>query len=235
MTYLGVVLLVISSLGLFASLIPLASLRLENKAVGHYAILSLRWSFIVAVASVLLAVLGLFIGGPRNISDSIGILMLAGSFVVIVVAAVLLIASGMRRGASRTWAILKMTMVALVGVGFISLSFLPPPPPPRGLLAAFTADFTSSLIPFGFILPLLAAATGLLWLIVPLIRRRGRVNTVTFVWSAALLAALGVVALTILTVPSQIDVADEQGSLKTSFPTASGWSPELLHIAFEYA
>ena len=232
MTYLGVVLLVISSLGLFASLIPLASLRLENKAVGHYAILSLRWSFIVAVASVLLAVLGLFIGGPRNIPDSIGILMLAGSFVVIVVAAVLIIESAVRSGGSRTWAILKITIVVLVVGGFISLSLMASP---GGLLDAFTADFTSSLILFGFILPLLAAATGLLWLIVPLIRRRGRVNTVTFVWSAAFLAAFGAVALTILAVPSQIDVTDEQASLKTSFPTASGWSPELLHIAFDYA
>ena len=150
MTYLGVIMLVVGSLGLFASLIGPASLRLDNKTVGHYAVLSLRWSFIVAVASVLLAALGLVIGGPRNISDSLGILMLAGSFVVIVVATVLLIASGMRSGASRTWAILRMTMVALVVGGFISLSFLASP---GTLLAAFTDDFTSSLILIGFILP----------------------------------------------------------------------------------
>ena len=232
MTYLGVIMLVVGSLGLFASLIGPASLRLDNKTVGHYAVLSLRWSFIVAVASVLLAALGLVIGGPRNISDSLGILMLAGSFVVIVVATVLLIASGMRSGASRTWAILRMTMVALVVGGFISLSFLASP---GTLLAAFTDDFTSSLILIGFILPVLAAATGLLWLMVPLIRRRGRVNTVTFVWSTMSLAALGVVAMTILAVPSQIVETDEQASLRTPFPIASGWSPELLHIAFEYA
>ena len=85
MTYLGVIMLVIGSLGLFSSLIGLASLRLDNKTVRHYVVLSLRWSFVVAVASVLLAVLGLVIGGTRNISDSVGILMLAGSFVVIVV------------------------------------------------------------------------------------------------------------------------------------------------------
>ena len=111
MTYLGVVLLVIGSLSLFASLIGLASLGFDRKTVHRYGVLNLRWSFIVVVTSVVLAVVGLVIGGPRNISDSLGILMLAGSFVVIVVATVLLIASGMRSGASRTWAILKMTMV----------------------------------------------------------------------------------------------------------------------------
>ena len=71
MAYLGVILLVIGSLGLFASLIVLASLRLDSKTVRRYGVLSLRWSFIVAVASVLLAVLGLIIGGTRNISDSL--------------------------------------------------------------------------------------------------------------------------------------------------------------------
>ncbi len=166
MAYLGVILLVIGSLGLFTSLTGLASLRLDSKTVRRYVALSLRWSFIVAVASVLLAVLGLIIGGTRNISDSLAILMLAGSLVVIVVAPALLIASGMRSGAPKIWAILKVTMVALVVCGFI-------------WLGAATDDFTSSLILFGFGLPLLAAATGLLWLIVPLIRRRGRVNTVT--------------------------------------------------------
>ena len=107
MTYLGVIMLVIGSLGLFASLIGLASLHLYGVTVHRYGVLSLRWAFIVAVASALLAMLGLIIGGTRNISDSLGIFMLAGSFVVIVVATVQLIASGMRSGASSTWAILK--------------------------------------------------------------------------------------------------------------------------------
>ncbi len=156
MTYLGVVMLVIGSLGLFASLIGLASLGLDRKTVRRYGVLSLRRSFIVAVVSVLLAVLGLIFGGPRNIADSLGILMLAGSFVVIVVASVLLIASGMRSGASRTWAIINMTMVALVVGGFM-------------WSGAAWDDFTTSLILFGFGFPLFAAATGLLWLIVPLI------------------------------------------------------------------
>ena len=160
MTYLGVIMLVIGSLGLFASLIGLASLHLHSMTVHRHGVLSLRWSFIVAVASVLLAVLGLVIGGPRNISDSIGILMLAGSFVVIVVATVLLIASGVRSGASKTWAILKLTMVALVVGGFI-------------WLGAATDDATSSLILFGFALPLLAAATGLLCVYSPVTQKKG--------------------------------------------------------------
>ena len=41
--------------------------------------------------------------------------------------------------------------------------------------------------------------------------------------------------MTILTVPSQIVETDEQASLRITFPTATGWSPELLNIAFEYA
>ncbi len=57
----------------------------------------------------------------------------------------------------------------------------------------------------------------------------------TFVWSATFLAALGVVAMMILTVPSQIVETDEQATLRTTFPIASGWSPELLDTAFEYA
>ena len=222
MTYLGVIMLVSGSLGLFASLIGLASLRLDIKAVRRHGVLSLRWSFIVAAVSVLLAVLGLVIGGTRNISDSLGILMLAGSFVVIVVATLLLIASGMRSDASRTWAIIKMTMVALVVGGFM-------------WFGAAWDDFTSSLILFVFGLPLLAAATGLLWLIVPLIRRRGRLNTVTFVWAAASLAAVGVVAITILTVSDRLVETSEGASLRATFPMASGWSPALLDIAFDYA
>ena len=114
MTYLGVIMLVIGSLGLFASLIGLASLPLHSKTGRRYGALSLRWSFVVAVVSVLLAVLGLIIGGTRNLSDSLGILMLAGSFIVIVVALVLLIASGVRSGSSKIWAIPKVTMVALM-------------------------------------------------------------------------------------------------------------------------
>ena len=100
-----------------------------------------------------------------------------------------------------------MTMAALVVGGFISLSLLASP---GGLLAAFTGDFTSPLILIGFILPLLAAATALLWLVVPLIRRRDRVNTVTFVWSTMSMVALGVAALTILAVPRHIVETDEQ-------------------------
>ena len=49
MTYLGVVLVVIGSLGLFASLIGLASLSLDRKTVHRYGVLDLRWSFILAV------------------------------------------------------------------------------------------------------------------------------------------------------------------------------------------
>ena len=232
MTYLGVTMLAIGSLGLFASLNGLASLGLGRNTVHRYRVLNLRWSFIVAVAAVPLAVLGLITGGARNISDSVGIFILADSFVVILVATVLLIASGLRSGASRTWVILRPTMMALVVGGFITLSFLASP---GTALAALTGDFTSSLILIGFILPLLAAATGLLWLIVPLITRRGRVGAVTFVWSATSLTALGVVATAILAVPSQIVETDEQALLRTTFPSPSGWSPELLNMALEYA
>ena len=101
MTYLGVIMLVIGSMGLFVILIGLASLRLDSKMVRPYGVLSLRWSFVVAVVSVLLTVLGLIIGGTRNLSDSLGILILAGSFIVIVVALVLLIVSGVRSGVAR--------------------------------------------------------------------------------------------------------------------------------------
>ena len=104
MTYLGVVMLVIGSLGLFATLIGLASLGHDRKTVRRYGVLSLRWSFIVAVVSVLLAVIGLIVGGTRNISDSLGTLMLAGSFIVIVLATVLLIAPVMRSRSSKAWA-----------------------------------------------------------------------------------------------------------------------------------
>ena len=69
MTYLGVILLVIGSLILFASLIWLTSLRLDKKIVWRYAVLGLGRSFIITVASVLVAALGLMIGGPRNIPD----------------------------------------------------------------------------------------------------------------------------------------------------------------------
>ena len=41
--------------------------------------------------------------------------------------------------------------------------------------------------------------------------------------------------MTILAIPSQIVETDEQASLRTTFPRATGWSPESLNIAFEYA
>ena len=82
----------------------LAATRLDNKTVWRYAMQSLRWSIILAASSVLLAVLGLVIGGPRNISDSLEILMLAGSVAVIVVATVLLIAFCTGSHATRPWA-----------------------------------------------------------------------------------------------------------------------------------
>ncbi len=63
MTYLGVTMLAIGSLGLFASLNGLASLGLGRNTVHRYRVLNLRWSFIVAVAAVPLAVLGLITGG----------------------------------------------------------------------------------------------------------------------------------------------------------------------------
>ena len=81
----------------------------------------------------------------------------------------------------------------------------------------------------------MAALIGLIWLIVPLIRRRGRVSTVTFLWSAASLAVVGVVAITILTVPDRLVETNEKASLRATFPVASGWSSDLLDTAFDYA
>ena len=162
------------------------------------------------------------ISDPRRISDSLALLILGGILVAIVAILVVKAVVGVRGGGHKAWTVVWLAASTLLAISTVW----------SGLA---DDDFTTSLIWSSFILPFLAAILSLVWLVVTVIIRRGRRSALTFVGWSASLAVMGVFAVAILVVPSRLAETSGEASLVSVFPPATGWSPELLGDAFDFA
>ena len=189
-TIIGLTLIAIGSVGALAGLIWLTAIRYGYEFPRRYGPLNVRRALIVVAAAAALAVLGFVISDTRRIPDLFPVFLAGVSLVTIGGAFGMSLVAGVRNGGSAAWAVIKGAAPAVVIGGFIGLGI----PLGNGEPGA-EGDFLSSLIFFGFALPLIATIGGLLWLAVALVRRRGRTATAAFLLSAASLAVVGVVGM----------------------------------------
>lgn len=188
MTFVGLGLIVIGSIGLLAGLIGLALARYGSQIVRRCSAISFRRAAVLASAAAPLMVLGFIISDARRMVDLLGMALLAVSLVAVVVVFCLPAVARVRGNGSTIWAIISGAAAVLTIGSFI-------------WVAIIVGDLQSLLIVFGFAFLLLGAVVavvGLFWLVVQLIRRRGRVAAAAFVWSAASLAVFGLVGIAIL-------------------------------------
>ena len=177
--------------------------------------------FAVAVSAIaLLAVAAYFISDSRRIPDTVGLLVLAISLIGIIVTFVTTLT--VRIGGARAWLIISGAVVSLTAIGFTWFSIA-------------IESFTTSLIVFSQPLLIVAIGLGLIWLLITLVRRRGRAVAAALLISSGALMAFQVVGLAILTVPERLTETREEISLSSVFPPASGWSTQDLDAAFGYA
>jgi len=189
MTFVGLGLIVIGFIGLLAGLISLALARYGGQIVRRYSAIGLGRAAVLASAAAPLMVLGFIISDARRMVDLLGMALLAVSLVAVVVVFCLPVVAKVRGNGSTIRAIVSGA-AAVLSIG----SFI-------GVAIMVGGDLQSLLILFGFIFLLvgfLVAFIGLFWLVVQLIRRRGRVAAAAFVWSAVSLTVFGLVGIAIL-------------------------------------
>ncbi len=179
-TIIGLTLTAIGSLGTLAGVIWLSANRSGYESPRRFAALTIRRAFIVTAAASALAVVGYLISDARNIPYLAAVLLAAGSLVTFGVGLGLSLAARVRNGGSLALSVTVAAAVALVIIILISFGTF-----------IGEGDFASSLILVGFTVLIIATVSGVLWLPVALVRRRGRTATASFVWFAASLAVIG--------------------------------------------
>ena len=189
-TIIGLTLIAIGSLGALTSLIWLAAIRSGYEFPRRYGSLNVRRALMVMTAATVLAVLGFVLSDTRRIPDLFPVFLAGASLATIAVALGLSLVARVRDGGSAIWAVTKGAVMVLIIGALIWLGI----PMGDGEPGA-ERDFMSSLIFFGFALPLTATVGGLVWLGAALIRRRGRGTTAAFLWSAASLVLIGAIGI----------------------------------------
>jgi CubicO group peptidase (beta-lactamase class C family) len=201
MTDLGNILIAIGFIALLAGLIGLALARYGGQRVRQYSALGLGRAAVLASVAAPLMALGSFVSDARRMPDLVAIVLLMVSLVAVVVVFGSRLVARARGKGSTTWGIISGAAAALTILLFVWLVIV-------------TGDLTSLLVVFAFAFVLfgaVAAVVGLVWLVVQLIRRRGRMAAATFVWSAVSLAVFGVVGIAILA-PRPPSVPDAMSS-----------------------
>ena len=189
MTFLGLGLIVIGFIGLLAGLIILALARYGIQTERWYGAITRGRAAVLVAAAAPLMVLGFILSDPRGLADPVGMALLAVSLVAVIVVFSLPVVARVRGNGSTIRAIISGA-AAVLSIGFLI-----------GVATMVGGDLQSLLILFGFVFLVVGfpvAFFGLFWLVVQLIRRRGRVAAAAFVWSAVSLAVFGLVGIAIL-------------------------------------
>ncbi len=188
MNIIGIILIAIGFIGLLAGLTGFAIARWGGPGARQYNVIKHGRAFILASAAAPLMVLGAIVSDPRRVSDPLGIVLLTVSLLAVIAVFGLPLVNRVRGRGSTTKAIISGTMAVMTIGLLIGLIFV-------------TGDFQSLLIAFGYVFLLLGAVvavSGLLWLLVQLIRRKGRTAAMAFMWSAASLAIFGFIGMAVL-------------------------------------
>jgi CubicO group peptidase (beta-lactamase class C family) len=195
MMTLGLILILVGMLALVAGLLGLVLVRRGGRRDRR-----LR-ATLLATVGALLMLSGLALGGAGRTADLFGVILLTVTSAAIVVALGLpAVARAQGRG-STSWAIISGVVVALLVTGV-------------AWAAIETRDLKSLLILTGLFFVVLGAVAfvlGLLWLVVQLIRRKGRAAAAQFVWSTVSVVVFGLVGVAILA-PQPPSVPDSMGS-----------------------
>lgn len=195
MTTLGLILILVGMLAMLAGVLGLGLIRHGGRRDRRLG------ATILATVGAPLMLGGLALGGAGRAADLLGVALLMVTSASIVVALGLPVAARVQGRGSAVWAILSGVMVALL-VTFVAWAAIET----RDLKSLMTLTGLA-LVVFGA----LAFVLGLLWLVVQLIRREGRVAAAQFAWSTVSVVVLGLVGVAMLA-PQPPSVPGAMGS-----------------------
>jgi CubicO group peptidase (beta-lactamase class C family) len=141
------------------------------------------------VVGVLLVVGGLLLADLRRIPDLVGMVVLTATLVTLVATWVRATVEGFRAQRLTASAVISGSAVVLAVAGGIVL------------MAVLGVDVASVLIVWGFVFALAGVAVtivGLLWLIVALIRRKGRARAGRFILASVTVVVVGLAGVVVL-------------------------------------